>query len=168
MPFGATVAGDVFQCKLNQCFGHIPNMIAIADDIMVVERQHSHRDHDHTLTTLLEPARNCNVRLNYDKLQYKQEEVDFFGVTYSTNGHKPAQSKVKAINEMPAPSCKKQGQSFIGMINYLSKFSSGLSELAEPIRELCKEKAPFNWEPEHQEAFKLIKRETVTTPVLAI
>ena len=36
MPFGATVAGDVFQHKLDQCFGHIPNVIVIADDIMVV------------------------------------------------------------------------------------------------------------------------------------
>ena len=25
MPFGATVVGDVFQCKLDECFGHIPN-----------------------------------------------------------------------------------------------------------------------------------------------
>ena len=36
MPFGATVAGDVFQCKLDQCFGQIRNVIVIADDIMVV------------------------------------------------------------------------------------------------------------------------------------
>ena len=35
-PFGATVAGDVFQCKLDEYFGHIPNVIVIADDIMVV------------------------------------------------------------------------------------------------------------------------------------
>ena len=31
---------------------------------------------------------------------------------------------------MPPPQCKKQVQSFIGMINYLSKFSARLSELA--------------------------------------
>ena len=36
MPFGATIAGDVFQCKQNQYFGHIKNVIVIADDIMVV------------------------------------------------------------------------------------------------------------------------------------
>ena len=36
MPLGATVTGDVFQCKLDECFGHIPNVIVIADDIMVV------------------------------------------------------------------------------------------------------------------------------------
>ena len=35
MPFGATVAGDVFQHKLGQCFGHIRNVIKIVDDIMV-------------------------------------------------------------------------------------------------------------------------------------
>ena len=75
MPFGATFAGDVFQHKLDQCFKYIPNVIVIADDIMVVGRQHNHRDHDQALTTLLETARNCNVRLNYDKLQFKQEEV---------------------------------------------------------------------------------------------
>ena len=53
------------------------------------------------------------------------------------------------------------------MINYLSKFSAQLSELAEPIRELCKEKVPFNWGPEHESAFHLIKKEIVAAPILA-
>ena len=83
MPFGATVAGDVFQCKLNECFGHIPNVIVIADDIMVAGKQPNHKDHDQTLTTLLETARWCNVRLTYEKLQYKQTKVEFFGETYT-------------------------------------------------------------------------------------
>ena len=133
MPFGATVTGDVFQCKLDQCFGHIPNVIVIADDIMVVEKMQNHRDHDQALTTLLQIAKGCNVGLNYEKLQYKQTEIEFFGETYTVNGCKPAQSKGKAIVEMPPPSCKKQVQSFKGMVNYLSKFSAHLSELAEPI-----------------------------------
>ena len=59
--------------------------------------------------------------------------VEFFGDTYTVDGCKPAQSKVKAIVNMPLPNCKKQVQSFIGMVNYLSKFSAHLSELAEPI-----------------------------------
>ena len=87
---------------------------------------------------------------------YKKTEVDFFGKTYTTDGCKPAQSKVSAISELPPPTSKKQVQSFIGMVNYLSKFLARLSELAEPIRELCKDKVPFNWGPEHQAAFKQI------------
>ena len=161
------MAGDVFQCKLDQWFGHIKNVIVIADDIMMIGKQHNHRDHDQGLINLLATARKCYVRLNYERLQHKQEEVDFFRVIYTTNGYTPAQSKVKAIDEMPAPTCKKQVQSFIGMINYLSKFSARLSEFVEPIRELCKEKVPFNQGPEHKEAFKLVKREIVTAPGLA-
>ena len=99
------------------------------------------------------------MRLNYEKLQYKKDEVDFFSETYITSGHKPDQSKVSAITKMLVPTSKKQVQSFIGMINYLSKFSAGLSEIAEPIRELSKDKVPFNWGLEHQSAFTQMKKE---------
>ena len=46
MQFGITVAGDVFQRKLDECFGHIKNLIVIADDIMVIGKHHNHKDHD--------------------------------------------------------------------------------------------------------------------------
>ena len=93
--------------------------------------------------------------------------MDFFGETYTTDGHKAAQSKVSAIAEMPAPTCKKQVQSFIGLVTYLSKFLVRLFELAEPIRELSKYKVPFNWGPEHQEVFNQMKKEIVRAPILA-
>ena len=133
MPFNTTVAGDVFQCMLDQCFGMIKQVIVITDDIMTVGKQQNYRDHDLALTTLLDTARKYNVQLNFDKLQYKKTEVDFFGETYTTSSHKPSQSEVPAITGMPDPICKKQMQSFIGMINYLSKFSPRSSELVEPI-----------------------------------
>ena len=57
MPFGETIAGDVFQGKLDQCFGHLENVNVIADDIMVVGKQPNHKDHDIALTQLLKMAR---------------------------------------------------------------------------------------------------------------
>ena len=42
-----------------------------------------------------------------------------------------------------------------------------MSELAEPIRELCTGKVPFNWGPEHQAASKQIKCGIVRAPILA-
>ena len=68
---------------------------------------------------------------------------------------------------MSPTSSKKEVQSFISMINYLSNFSPRLTELAEPIRQLVKEKVPFNWGPEHQESFTMFKKEIVRAPVLA-
>ena len=42
-----------------------------------------------------------------------------------------------------------------------------MSELVESIRELPKEKVPFNWRPEHQSAFMLMKKEIAKAPILA-
>ena len=166
MPFGITVAGDIFQQKLDECFSHIKNLIVIEDDIMVIGKHDNHKDHDLAFTTLLQTARRCNIKLNYDKLKFKCTEVSFYGKTYMTNGCKPAQNKITAIIEMPPPSSKKEVQSFIRMINYLTKFSLRLTKLSEPIIELIKEKVTFTWGPEHQESFTMLKKELVRAPVL--
>ena len=108
MPFSIMVAGDMFQQKLDECFGHIKNLIVIADDIMVIGKHHNYKDHDLAFTTLLQTARRCNVKLKYNKLKFKCTEVNFYGETYTTDGHKPAQIKITAIVEMPPPAPRKR------------------------------------------------------------
>ena len=166
MPFGITVAGDVFQRKLDTIFGHLSQVACIADDIIVVGYKADHSDHDTAFTKLLQTARENNVKLNFEKLQYKQTQVDFFGETYTTDGRKPSSDKVQAITNMPQPVNKKELQSFIGMVNYLSKFTPRLSELAECLRDLIRINVPFQWGPEHTEAFASIKKEIIHAPVL--
>ena len=167
VPFGATVAGDVFHRKLDECFGKQKQAIIITDDIMVAGYKPDYSDHDLAFTSLLQTAQKCSDELNYGRLQYKQNEVDFFGETYTTSGCKPARSNMLDITAMPSPTNKKQVQLFIGMINYLPKFSPRLSEPADLIRELSKDKAPFNCGLEHQAAFTKMKQEISSAPVFA-
>ena len=134
---------------------------------MIVGKQQNHRDHDLALKTLLDTARKWNVWVNLDKLQYKKTEVNFFGETYTTSGCKAAQGKVSAITEMPAPTCKKEVQSFIGMINYLLKFSARLSELGKWIRELSKDKIPFTGVQNTKMLSNWWKKEIARAPLLA-
>ena len=75
----ATVASDVFQRKLDVWFGKLNQVIIITDDIMIVEYKPDHSDHDQAFASLLQTAQKCNVKLIYDRLQYKNDEVDFFG-----------------------------------------------------------------------------------------
>ena len=166
MPFGITVAGDVFQRKLDTIFGTLSQVACIADDIIIMGYKEDHSDHNTAFTRLLQTAQENNVKLNFEKLQYKQKQVDFFGETYTTDGRKPGADKIKAITNMPQPANKKELQSFIGMVNYLGKFTPRLSELAGCLFDLICINVPFQWGPEHTEAFTNIKQEIIQAPVL--
>ena len=107
MPFGAVVVGEVFQHKLDECFGKTEQVIIIADNIMTVGYKPDHSDHDQALTTLSQTAKQCNIKLNYGKLQYKQNKVELFGETYATNGCKPGKDKIAVNTSMPSQTNKK-------------------------------------------------------------
>ena len=166
MPFGITLAGDVFQRKLDTIFGNLSQVACIADNIIIVGYKADHSDHDTAFTNLLQTARENNVKLNFEQLQCKQTQVDFFGETYTTDSCKLSFDKVQAITNMPQPANKKELQSFIGMVNYLSKFTPRLSELAEYLHDLIHINVPFQWGPEHTEAFTSIKQEIIQALVL--
>ena len=57
---------------------------------MIVSYKPDHSDHDEAFTTVWQTAQKYNVKLKYDKLQHKQDEVEFFGETYTTSGCKPS------------------------------------------------------------------------------
>ena len=135
---------------------------------MIVGYKPDHSDHDQAFTNLLQTAQKCNLKLNYNKLQYRLDGVEFFGKTYTTSGYKPIKDKWSAITAMLSPTNMKQVQLFIGMINYLSKFSPRLSEFAEPIREMSKDKIPFNWGSQHQQAFTQMKKDIPSGPLLIL
>ena len=75
----------------------------ITDDIMIIGYQEDEWDHDKAFTQLLETAKKNNIKLNFDKIQYKQKEEKFFGKTYTTQACKPSNTKVKTITEMLQP-----------------------------------------------------------------
>ena len=52
---------------------------------------------------------------------------------------------------MPAPKNKEELQAFLGIINYLSKFSPDISE---PLRKLTSSKAMWTWNAAYQQQFK--------------
>ena len=56
MPFGATVAIDVFQWKLDECFHKLKQFTFITDDIMVVWYKPDHSYHNQAFTNLLQAA----------------------------------------------------------------------------------------------------------------
>ena len=166
LPFGVNVSGDAVQRKTDEIYNPLPNVIGIANDIIIWGDKEDGSDHDAALACFLQVTRENGLRINFDKIQYKTTEVTFFGETYTTKGHKPASDKVQAITQMPTPTNVTELQTFLGMCQYLAKYSPRIAELSEPLRQLTCKGIPFVWGPEHDEAFSALKQEITTAPTL--
>ena len=94
-----------------------------------------------------------DIHLNLDKMQIDCEKVPFFGHTLSKDGVHLGKAKVELIQNCPIPEDVKELQSFLGTVNYLSKFLAFLSDLHAPLQGLLKKDAEFTWTDIHTQAF---------------
>ena len=134
LPFRLKIASDVFQKRLDRELRLLKGVHRIADDIFThgeTEIQHNGR-----LLSLLETARMNNLALNSDKIQFKYTDCKFFRYRLTPESFKPDHEKVKAIVDIKPPQSIQSLQSFNGMVNYLKRVSSVLTELSEPLRRL--------------------------------
>ena len=63
-------------------------------------------------------------------------EVEYLGYIISADGLKPSQSKVKAMEEAPIPTNVSELKSFLGLVNYYSKFLPNLATSLVPLYRL--------------------------------
>ena len=68
---------------------------------------------------------------------------------------------------MATPTNLGELRTFIGMVNYMSKFLPDLAAMMKPLTNLTKHNMPWNWSTAEQEAFDVIKSKLTSAPVLA-
>jgi len=164
LPFGLVVSQDIFQRQLDTALEGLNGVTSIADDIFVYGS--TEEEHDRNLINLMERAQEKGIVFNAEKLQFKCNKVSFFGHTWSPEGVCPDNKKVSAILDIEAPKDTKNLQSFLGLVNYLTRYSGQLATLTAPLRELTKKESLFSWGPEHDEAFRKVKMEISSLGVL--
>ena len=162
MPFGISLCPEEFECKFHETLDDLPGVVVLRDDVLVMGYGETHEeaviDHDANLARLLQRARETNLKLNKSNINLRKSEVKFMGHVITDEGLKPDPDKVKAVEEMPRPTCKKELLSLLGFVNYLSKFLPRLAEVAQPLCNLTAKEAPFLWSPQHELAFAEIKQ----------
>ena len=72
-------------------------------------------------------------------------------------GVKPDPQKIKVLTDIPAPNNKKELQAFLGIINYLGKFSSGTADVHDPLHKLTSIKVIWPWNASYQSLFNKSK-----------
>ena len=140
-------------------FEHIPHVKVYIDDILVYGRNEA--EHDESLRQVLAVCEQVGLTLKYEKCVIKQTKVTFLGHELSETGLKADHDKVQALRDFAVPKDQEETQRFIGFVSYLSKFIPGLSELAKPLREICKVGTIFSFEQPHLDAFEAIRKKAM-------
>lgn len=170
MHFGISSAPEVFQRRMHELIEGLRGVEVVADDFVVIgfgdTVQEAATDHDRNLKELLSRCEQSNVRLNPDKIQFKQDKVPFIGHVATKEGLCVDPEKVRAVLEMPIPTDVAAVQRLLGFTQYLSKFLPCLSDVTKPLRELTQKDAVWVWDCPQQAAVDKLKQMVTTTPVL--
>ena len=132
LPMGSKVASDIFQRMLDSVYIGLPGVTGIADDMVIFGR--NEEEHDRNLILFLETTRKNGLVLNKRKLQFKKEEVSFFGHRWNSTGISPDPKKTESILKMQFPPDKETMHSFLGLVNFLNRYTPKLAELCSPLR----------------------------------
>lgn len=166
LPFGVSIAPQLFQKVNEKNFANIDGVIVYIDDILIAAE--TEEEHDRILNKVLKRARELNIKFNEGKVQYKVKEVKYLGHKYSEHGIMIDEDRVQAIQDLKEPQTKKELQSILGMINFIRGYIPQISEISSPLRELLKKNVIFKWLPAHAKVLSQIKNLISTAPVLGI
>ncbi|KAG3113653.1 hypothetical protein PI125_g7157 [Phytophthora idaei] len=120
------------------------------------------------LRRVLEVMRANKLYANIDKCVFASPEIKVLGCFVSNVGVRADPEKVKAVAAWPTPRSQKDLRKWLGLVNYLHKYSAGYAGLARPLSELLKKDSEWCWERQHQDAFESIKASLQQAPVLAL
>ena len=135
-------------------FEDIQGAEIFVDDILIWGKDEEEQSTEASVT---EKARDINLKLNAEKSKIQATEVTYIGHIMSSVGMKPDPSKIKAIKDIGTQQDRKELLRFIGMVNYLGKLISGLSDMTHPLREHLKKDIEWHWSCKHDQAFNKIK-----------
>ena len=167
MPFGLANAVPTFQRLMQRVLeGLTPRKCLVyLDDVLIVGS--TFEEHLQNLKEVLEAIKVAGLKLKPSKCFFAKRSVKYLGFIVSNEGLSPDPEKLKAIEDYPQPRDLTELRRFIGLASYYRRFVSGFSEIVAPLHKLMQKGTNFIWHSTCEEAFKKIKQQLVTSPVLA-
>ncbi|KAF1319508.1 reverse transcriptase, partial [Globisporangium splendens] len=124
-----------------------------------------HLDH---LRQVFQVMRENKLYANLKKCMFFAPEIPVLGCFVGKSGVRVDPEKVKAIDDWPVPKNVKQLRQWLGLANYLHKYTRNYAVLVQPLTQLLKKDVEWKWSKDHQTAFEEVKRSLREAPVLAL
>lgn len=166
MPFGLANAPGIFQELMSVVLqGQEDFALAYLDDILIFSN--TVEDHIKHIDRVLSSLRKHNLKLKPAKCEFFKKETQYLGFNISKEGIQPDLDKVKAIKSVSTPTTVRQVRAFIGMTSYYRRFIRNFSDIAEPLVNLTRKYARFQWDDACQTAFDTLKTKLAEMVILA-
>jgi hypothetical protein len=117
---------------------------------------------------VLQLAREANLTFKPQKCEFEREEMEYLGATVREGEVVMDAKKVYKIQDWPAPKCKRELESFLGLANYYRRFIKDFSIITRPMHQLRNKDVKWEWTEAHQAAFNTTKTAMTTAPVLKL
>ena len=88
------------------------------------------------------------------------------GHLISDKGIQPLPEKLDTIRNMPRPRTPKEIKQFLGLTGYYQKFIPRFSEISRPLAKLTVKDTSFEWTPQCQFSFEMLKDALMSAPIL--
>ena len=164
MPYGISVAPQVYQRVIDQILAGIPNVVAYIDDILIYTK--SKDEHLKVLQLVLDRLQSKNVRARLEKCAFLEQSVQYLGHKIDEAGVHPLESKVHDLQNAVVPTDIATLRSFLGLVNYYGRFISNLSTKLAPLNRLLQKDSKWHWSDECQSAFEKCKQEIASDKCL--
>ena len=168
MFFGLTNSPATFQTMMNDIFQDLimEGVVSVyMDDILIFTQ--TLEEHHQVLCLVMAVLRRYKLYLHPDKCDFEQTRIEYLGLVISEGKVEMDPVKVAGVADWPAPTSKREVQSFLGFANFYWHFIEGFSHFARPLFDLTKKDSPWRWGGSEQAAFKTLKSKITSTPVLA-
>ncbi|XP_055913663.1 uncharacterized protein LOC129947217 [Eupeodes corollae] len=163
--YGLASAPAVFQKMMDSLLMGIKGVVVFLDDILITAP--NRKLHIEKVKNVLKILQDAGLKLNKDKCTFLAKSINYLGHVIDKSGLKTCPNKIKTIQEIQDPTCLKELQSFLGVINFYRKFLPNVTTLCALLYDLLKKTAKFEWTEVHSEAISKIKRELISKSALA-
>ena len=167
MPFGLKNAPSTFQRVMDEVLKDLQNKICMVymDDIIIFST--GLQEHIQNLRLVFSKLRESNFKIQLDKSEFLQKQIEFLGHIVTPDGIKPHTKKIEVIKRYPIPKTQKEIKSFLGLLGYYRRFIQNFAKLTKPMTRCLKKNQRVEHTPEFIECFEACKSVLTSEPVLA-
>ncbi|KAG3126065.1 hypothetical protein PI126_g22492 [Phytophthora idaei] len=112
--------------------------------------------------------RENKLYANLKKWIFCAPEIPVFACYVSKNGARADPEKVSSICARPTPQNPTKLRQWLGLANYLHKYTKNYAGLIQPLSSLLKNDATSSWTSAHQAAFDSVKKSLAEASILAL